>query len=175
MTDLTRDARSLVQRWQLSRGAVLDLLDRLPEPAGGLRVWPGGRTTLELSGHIADETAAYLSPVLDRPEQPVPPPQGLAAALNLLATQAEEMGDALKRLSEQQLSRVVTVRRYGLAAPAAELVQLHIQHEAYHAGQLVYHARLFGIHPPYFFRNLWAFASKQNWLRTEPQHENQEA
>ncbi|MFZ5816993.1 MAG: DinB family protein [Bacillota bacterium] len=160
---MTTTGRSCLQRWQLHRGALLELLDRLPESASGLRIWPGGRSTLELANHVATQAEEFLAPAIGRPGPPTEPLPTLGAVRNHLARQVEELGAELLKLSPAELTRMVKVPRQNLTAPAAELIHLHIQHEAYHLGQLIYHARLLGIHPPFYAQNLWNFASAENW------------
>lgn len=168
---VTAIGRRYLQRWQLHRGALLDLLDRLPESASGLRLWPGGWSTLELTAHIAAEAEEFLAPATGQPGRPMEPLLTLGTMRNRLARQIEERGAQLLQLSAEDLTRIVNLPRHNLTAPACELVNLHIQHEAYHLGQLAYHARLLSIHPPFFAQNLWAFASPRNWQEAPTKEE----
>lgn len=161
----TRTGQVLAQRWLLHRGALIELLDRLPEWAATFRAWPGGMSTLELANHIADHAERYMAPALGTGTPPEERISTLAGARDRLARQADRLKAEILGRTGSDLGRVVRLRRLNLTAPAGELIQLHVQHEAYHIGQLVYHARMLGVDPPYFVQNLWAFADPGNWPR----------
>ncbi len=158
-----RAGEVLNQRWQLHRGALLQLLDRLPESAGAFRVWPGGMSTLQLVNHIADHAAETIGRAFGSEAADQQAALSLAEGRNRLLLQAERFGAALEAQSGKELLRLVQVKRLGITVPGSELISLHIQHEAYHCGQLTYHARMLAIEPPYYVRNLWVFAHKLSW------------
>lgn len=153
----------LIERWLLPRGTVLEILDRLPESGAGYRVWPGGFSTLEMVNHLAEETEMFMAVALDRPEQLAPRSTTLANAHNLLARQYDALTDEIRARSEEDLQKLVTMTRFNLTLPAAEMIQLHISHEVHHNGQLLYHCRLLNIEPPFFMHRLHSFASEGNW------------
>jgi uncharacterized damage-inducible protein DinB len=156
MAMASRAAQHL-QHWRLHRGALEELLTRLPDTAAAFRPWDGAMTTTALVAHIARSTQRLLQGVeaggMTPPAGTPPPPATMADARTLLAAATRETAALLERLTDAQLDRVIAFRP-GIEQPGAVLMAMSLDHEIHHKGQLWVYARMCGVEPPlYIARN----------------------
>jgi len=137
--------------FELHRGALVELLDRIPARHGDASAWDGGMTVTQLVDHLYSTSAGVVDMLSGGTWQRQEPSMALGDAVARLHGSTARVVDKLSGMTDEDLRAEVTVFG-GARWPAYRLVDFHREHEAHHKGQLWVMARLIGIDPPFFVR-----------------------
>ncbi len=148
-------AQQYLSHWILHRGALSDLVDRLPEGSAGFRPWPQAMTTEGLVWHIVQSTDRFFQAVRTGSMPPRPAqqdvPQTIAAVRELLHARTATDRELLEGLTDAQFDAVLAFGPVG-ELPGVTLLGLALDHEIHHKGQLWTYARMCGVEPPSFVK-----------------------
>jgi uncharacterized damage-inducible protein DinB len=147
MTNGERYAHTLM----MHRGALLDLLELIPDDKGDFAAWEGGMSFHKLADHLSGSTNRIPSIVNGQAPAKTEPSADFAAAKAGIKASSEKTRAYLMGLSDEQLSNVIEAFG-GNKMPVSVLVEFLISHEAHHKGQAWMMARMIGIEPPRFVK-----------------------
>jgi hypothetical protein len=136
-----------IQRFMLHRGALVDLLEKIPDSQGDFKAWEGGMSFLALTDHLSGAGINLVNMAVGKDRVKLEPSPNLAAAVARLKDTTSQIQHTIASLTPEQLSQVTAGFR-GIPLPAYALVDLMREHEAHHKGQLWMMARMVGIEPP---------------------------
>ena len=150
-------AEQHLRHWTRHRGALLELVERLPAAAASFRPWDGAMTTAVLLAHVARSVDRTIRAV-ERGSFQGPPPGGsvppatIEEAGTLLRSLTEEDTALLGGLSDAQFDARLEFPPPRPALPAVAALAMALDHEIHHKGQLWVYARMCGVEPPSFVR-----------------------
>ncbi len=139
------------QTFMMHRGALIDLLEVIPNDKGGFAAWDGGRSFIDLCDHLSSSgnnmVAMMGGPAAEKHESS----PDLSAAKERLSADTQHVRNALATLTDEHLSSIVEAFG-GRKMPASALADFMIAHEAHHKGQVWVIARMIGVQPPMFVK-----------------------
>ncbi|MFB9990448.1 DinB family protein [Deinococcus oregonensis] len=142
-------AEVYVQSFQRHRGALLELLDRIPPEQGDTAVWAGGKSVTQTVDHLFSTGVGVVDLLAGGTWSNQVSSADLPGATVRLRANTQVVIDTLAALSDEALQQELTVFG-GARWPAYRLVDFHREHEIHHKGQLWVMARILGIEPPFF-------------------------
>ena len=137
--------------FMMHRGALLDLLEMIPEDKGDFAAWDGGMSFHKLTDHLSASTIRISAMLAGQAPGKPEPSTDFAAAKERMKTSAESARASVSALQDEQLSTVIEAFG-GWKMPMSGLVEFMISHEAHHKGQVWMMARMIGVQPPMFVR-----------------------
>jgi uncharacterized damage-inducible protein DinB len=137
--------------FMMHRGALLDLLELVPDDRGGFAAWEGGMSFHKMADHLS--ASINRMPAMLAGEMPAKaePSADFATARENMKLSTENARVLLSGLTDEQLGSVIEAFG-GRKMPVAALVDFLVMHEAHHKGQLWMMARMIGIEPPRFVK-----------------------
>jgi uncharacterized damage-inducible protein DinB len=135
----------------MHRGALLDLLETVPNDKGDFAAWEGGLSFHKLADHLSGSTNRMPAMLAGETPAKVEPSADFAAAKERLKASAESARALMAGLSDAQLSSIIEAFG-GNKMPVSVLVEFLISHEAHHKGQAWMMARMIGVQPPMFVK-----------------------
>ncbi|AWN22814.1 DinB family protein [Deinococcus irradiatisoli] len=142
-------AEEYAQMFSRHRAALLDLLAQVPDLAGEIAPWEGGRSIKDLVDHLYSTGEGVVSMLSGGTWEAQPASATLAEAVARLHTNTAVVTEKISGLDEHALQQELTVFG-GARWPAYRLIDFHREHEVHHKGQLWLMARQAGIEPPFF-------------------------
>ena len=133
------------------RSALLDLLEHIPEQQAGFAAWEGAMSFKRLIDHLNGSSARMQSLMHGEKPEPMQPSVDFAEAKAVMRRGALEVQSMLSSLTEAQLSSVVPAFG-GMQLAVYQLVNMLIEHEIHHKGQIWMMARMIGLEPPRFVK-----------------------
>ena len=143
-------ANEYVRSWMMHRGAILDLLEQLPDDKGDFAAWEGGMTFTKMIDHLAGATFNLTGMMSGRERVKLEPSTSLSAAATRLKEATQTVQTQLAGMNSEQLATIVSA--FGTQMPAYTLLDFLISHDAHHKGQLWLMARMVGLEPPRFVK-----------------------
>lgn len=147
---MPHSANDYLQSWMMHRGAILDLLELLPDDKGDFAAWEGGMSFTKMIDHLAGATLNLTGMMVGRERVKLEPSVSLSAASTRLKEATATVQQQISEMTDEQLSAVVSA--FGMEMPAAKLIDFLINHDAHHKGQLWLMARMVGLEPPRFVK-----------------------
>ena len=148
---MTNTGQDHAAAFMMHRGALLELLDQLPDDQGDFAAWDGGMSFQGLTDHLAGASERSLAMLRgETPQKPEPSPD-FSSAKQRLRDNATTMQQTLSNLSEEQLGTMIEAFG-GRKMPLSTLLEFLRDHEAHHKGQAWMMARMVGIEPPRFVK-----------------------
>jgi len=144
-------ASESAQNFTAHRSALLDLLEHIPDGQADFAAWDGGMSFKRLIDHLNGSSARMQSLMKGEKPEPVQPSADFAEAKARMKQGALEVQSMLSSLTEEQLSQVVPAFG-GMQLAVHQLVNMLIEHEIHHKGQLWMMARMIGLEPPRFVK-----------------------
>ena len=139
--------QAVLARFLAHRRQTEDLARRFPAERAAFTPWAGAMGVAGLIGHMAVAHRRFVGVACDgRPPELADAPTDLPAVCATLASYTEDAVAQLGALDDAPLLRPVTFRERTL--PARAWLDLALEHEVHHKGQLFVYARLLGIEPP---------------------------
>jgi uncharacterized damage-inducible protein DinB len=139
------------QTFMMHRGALLDLLETVPNDKGDFAAWDGGLSFHKLCDHLSGSTNRMPAMLAGETPTKVESSVDFVAAKARLNASAESTRALLTSLSDEQLSSMIEAFG-GRKMPVSALIEFLISHEAHHKGQVWMMARMIGVQPPMFVR-----------------------
>lgn len=143
-------ANEYLQSWMMHRGAILELLEKLPDDKGDFAAWEGGMTFTKMTDHLASATLNLTGMMVGRERVKLEPSSSLSGAASRLTEATQTVQQQLSEMTDAQLSTPVSA--FGIEMPAYRLIDFLINHDAHHKGQLWMMTRIIGIEPPRFVK-----------------------
>ena len=140
-------AQEYVQRFMMHRGALLDLLEKIPESQGEFKAWENGMSFISLTDHLTGSGINLTNIMTGKERVKLEPSISLSAATNRLKDATWQIEQTISGLSPEQLSQKVTAFG-GREMPVFTILDFMREHEAHHKGQIWMMARMIGIEPP---------------------------
>ena len=140
-----------VRNFLMHRQALQDLLAQIPEEQANFAAWDDGMSFIDLTDHLSGSSTRLFNMMRGEQPQPVQPSASLADARTRLEGTTDATVQALRGMSNDDLSRVIPAFG-GREMPVRALVDFIIQHEAHHKGQVWMMARMIGIKPGMFVK-----------------------
>ena len=137
--------------FMMHRGALLELLDQLPDDRGDFAAWEGGMSFQQLTDHLAGSSERTLAMLRGETPQRPEPSADFSSAKQRLRDNAATVQQALSNLSDDQLGTVIEAFG-GRKMPLSTLLEFLTNHEAHHKGQVWLMARMVGVTPPMFVK-----------------------
>ena len=139
--------QAVLTRFLAHRRQTEDLARRFPAECAEFTPWAGALGLAALIGHMAVAHRRLMGVACDgQPPELAAAPADLAGVCAALARYTQDAGARLRDLDDAQLLRPVTFR--DRTVPAGTWLELALEHEVHHKGQLFVYARLLGIEPP---------------------------
>lgn len=138
-----------VARLAAQHHPLRQLLEGLSEEQAGVTLWPGSMTLLELVDHLSHTHELVMNDIHGEAKVGPTRSASLARARERFEGVTRNEVDVLRRLTDADLQRVVEPfpQVYMTIEGALDLL---IEHDAHHKGQLWVAARHLGITPPLF-------------------------
>lgn len=133
------------------RSALFDLLEHIPDGQADFAAWEGGMSFKRLIDHLNGSSARMQSLMRGEKPEPMQPSTDFAEAKESMRQGKLEVQSMLSSLTEEQLSKVVPAFG-GIQIPVHQLVNMLIEHEIHHKGQIWMMARMIGLEPPRFVK-----------------------
>jgi uncharacterized damage-inducible protein DinB len=143
-------ANEYLQSWMMHRGAILDLLDKLPDDKGDFAAWEGGMTFTRMIDHLAGATLNLTGTMAGRERVKLEPSPSLSAASTRLKEATATVQKQISEMTDEQLA--ASVSAFGMQLPAYKVIDFVINHDAHHKGQLWMMTRMIGVEPPRFVK-----------------------
>jgi uncharacterized damage-inducible protein DinB len=137
--------------FMMHRGALLDLLEMIPDDKGHFAAWEGGMSFQKMCDHLSGSTNRMPAMIAGETPAKAEPSVDFAAAKARLSASAESARALLAGLSDEQISSMIEAFG-GRKMPVSVMVEFLISHEAHHKGQVWMMARMIGVQPPMFVR-----------------------
>ncbi len=144
-------AEEYAQMFRRHRAALLDLLDQIPDSAGEVVPWDGGRSIKHIVDHLYSTGEGVISMLSGGTWEEQSASATLTEAVARLHMNTAGVIEKISSLGEPDLQQELTVFG-GARWPAYRLIDFHREHEVHHKGQLWLMARLGGIEPPFFMQ-----------------------
>jgi uncharacterized damage-inducible protein DinB len=139
-----------LQSWMMHRGAILDLLEKLPDDKGDFAAWEGGMSFTKMIDHLTGATLNLTGMMVGRERVKLEPSASLSAASARLKEATATVQQQIAAMTDEQLA--TPINAFGIQMPAYNLIDFLINHDAHHKGQLWLMARMVGIEPPRFVK-----------------------
>ncbi len=139
-----------LQSWMMHRGAILDLLEKLPDDKGEFAAWEGGMSFTKMIDHLSSATLNLTGMMVGRERVKLEPSASLSAATTRLKEATATVQKQISEMTDEQL--LTPVDAFGMQMPAYKLVDFLVNHDAHHKGQLWLMARMTGLEPPRFVK-----------------------
>jgi uncharacterized damage-inducible protein DinB len=143
-------ANDYLRSWMMHRGAILDLLEKLPDDKGDFAAWEGGMTFTKMIDHLASATLNLTGMMAGRERVKLEPSTSLSAASTRLKEATATVQQQIAAMTDEQLATMISA--FGTQMPAYNLIDFLINHDAHHKGQLWLMSRMIGIEPPRFVK-----------------------
>jgi uncharacterized damage-inducible protein DinB len=143
-------ANEYLQTWMMHRGAILDLLEKLPDDKSDFAAWEGGMSFSKMIDHLSSATLNLTGMMVGRERVKLEPSPSLSAATTRLKEATETVQKQISDMTDEQLS--TSVAAFGMQMPAYKLIDFLVNHDAHHKGQLWLMTRMVGIEPPRFVK-----------------------
>jgi uncharacterized damage-inducible protein DinB len=147
---MSYSANEYLQSWMMHRGAILDLLEKLPNDQGDFAAWEGGMTFTKMIDHLSGATLNLTGTIAGRERVKLEPSPSLSAATTRLKEATQTVQAQLSTMTDEQLA--TSVSAFGMQMPAYRVIDFVINHDAHHKGQLWLMTRMIGIEPPRFVK-----------------------
>jgi uncharacterized damage-inducible protein DinB len=139
-----------LQSWMMHRGAILDLLEKLPDDKSDFAAWEGGMTFTKMIDHLAGATLNLTGMMVGRERVKLEPSTTLSAASTRLNEATQTVQKQISEMTDEQLA--THVHAFGTQMPAYKLIDFLTSHDAHHKGQLWLMSRMIGVEPPRFVK-----------------------
>jgi uncharacterized damage-inducible protein DinB len=139
-----------LQSWMMHRGAILDLLEHLPDDKGDFAAWEGGMSFTKMIDHLSSATLNLTGMMMGRERVKLEPSTTLSAASARLNEATQTVQKQISEMTDEQLSAQVSA--FGSQMPAYKMIDFLVSHDAHHKGQLWLMSRMVGIEPPRFVK-----------------------
>lgn len=143
-------ANEYLQTWMMHRGAILDLLEKLPDDKGDFAAWEGGMTFTKMVDHLSGATLNLTGMMAGRERVKLEPSASLSSAGSRLGEATQTVQKRISEMTDEGLSTQVFA--FGTQMPAYKLIEFLINHDAHHKGQLWLMTRMIGLEPPRFVK-----------------------
>lgn len=140
-------AQEYIQRFMMHRGALTDLLEKLPEDKGDFKPWEGGMSFIALTDHLSSAGINLVNMAIGKERVKLEPSTSLPAAVSRLKETTLQVQQVLSSITPEQLAQKTSAFR-GMEMPVYALVDFMREHEIHHKGQLWSMARMIGVEPP---------------------------
>ncbi|WP_211747975.1 DinB family protein [Paenibacillus sp. Marseille-Q4541] len=146
------EMQSFISRWKRHREVLHKLVELDQNDLVQYKPWDGGMSYGELAIHIASTTEMFANTVI-RGE--FTPPQSkdewatMEDVRNLVHRYTESTDSLLASVTEEQQQKVITF--FGNTAPGYGILNMALDHEIHHKGQLFTYARMAGVTELPFF------------------------
>jgi uncharacterized damage-inducible protein DinB len=143
-------ASEYLQTWMMHRGAILELLGKLPDDKGDFVAWEGGMSFTKMIDHLASSTLNLTGMMAGKERVKLEPSASLSAAGARLKEATETVQKQISGTTDEQLA--TSVNAFGMQMPAYKLIDFLVNHDAHHKGQLWLMTRMIGLEPPRFVK-----------------------
>jgi uncharacterized damage-inducible protein DinB len=143
-------ANEYLQSWMMHRGAILELLEKLPDDKGDFAAWEGGMTFTKMVDHLSSATLNLTGMMVGKERVKLEPSVTLSAAASRLQEATQTVQTQLSAMTDDQLS--ASVSAFGMQMPAYKVIDFVVNHDAHHKGQLWMMTRMIGLEPPRFVK-----------------------
>ena len=146
------EMQSFIHRWNTHREVLHKLVDLNQEGLAEYKPWEGSMSYGELALHIAGSMEMFANTVI-RGE--FAPPQTknewttMEDVRNLVHRYTESTSSLLASITEEQLQQEIAL--FGKTAPGFAILNMALDHEIHHKGQLFTFARVAGVSELPFF------------------------
>ena len=140
-------AQEYIQRFMMHRGALTDLLEKIPDDKGDSKSWEGGMSFIALTDHISSSCINFINMAIGQERVKHEPSSSLSAATTRLKETTSRLQQAISPMTPEQLAQKTSAFR-GMEMPVYALVDFMREHEIHHKGQLWTMARMIGVEPP---------------------------
>ena len=139
--------QAVLTRFLAHRRQTEDLARRFPAEHAEFAPWVGAMGVAALIGHMALAHRRFVGVTCGgQPPELGAVPTDLPGVCATLSAYTEDAVTQLRGLDDARLLRPVTFRERTL--PAGSWLELALEHEIHHKGQLFVYARLLGVEPP---------------------------
>jgi uncharacterized damage-inducible protein DinB len=143
-------AQEYLQTWMMHRGAILDLLEKLPDDKGDFAAWEGGMSFTKMVDHLAGATLNLTGMMVGRERVKLEPSTSLSAASARFIEATTTVQQQITAMTDEQLA--ATIEAFGMKMPAYTMMDFLVNHDAHHKGQLWLMSRMIGLEPPRFVK-----------------------
>jgi uncharacterized damage-inducible protein DinB len=147
---MSYSANDYLQSWMMHRGAILDLLEKLPDDKGDFAAWEGGMTFTKMIDHLSGATLNLTGTMAGRERVKLEPSATLSDASIRLKEATQTVQKQISEMTDEQL--LASVSAFGMQLPAYRVIDFVINHDAHHKGQLWMMTRMIGLEPPRFVK-----------------------
>jgi uncharacterized damage-inducible protein DinB len=144
---MANSAQEYVQRFMMHRGALVDLLEIVPENQGEFKAWENGMSFIALVDHLSSSGTNLVNLAQGKERVKLEPSPSLPAATTRLKDSTAQIQTVINQMTPEQLAQKTTAFR-GMEMPVYALIDFMREHEVHHKGQLWMMARMIGIEPP---------------------------
>jgi uncharacterized damage-inducible protein DinB len=144
---MPNSAQEYVSRFMMHRGALVDLLEKIPDSQGEFKAWENGMSFINLVDHLSSSGINLVNLSLGKERIKLEPSATLSAATTRLKDSTTQIQTILSPMTSEQLSQKTSAFR-DLEMPVYALVDFMREHEVHHKGQLWTMARMINIEPP---------------------------
>jgi uncharacterized damage-inducible protein DinB len=139
-----------LQTWMMHRGAILELLEKLPDDKGDFAAWEGGMSFAKMTDHLAGATLNLTGMMTGKERVKLEPSSNLSTATMRLKETTKSVQQQISEMTDEQLA--TPVNAFGIQMPAYKLIDFLVNHDAHHKGQLWLMTRMIGLEPPRFVK-----------------------
>jgi uncharacterized damage-inducible protein DinB len=143
-------ANEYLQSWMMHRGAILDLLEKLPDDKGDFAAWEGGMTFTKMIDHLSGATLNLTGMMVGKERVKLEPSPSLSAATSRLKEATTTAQKQISDMTDEQLS--TPINAFGMQLSAYKVIEFVVNHDAHHKGQLWLMTRMIGLEPPRFVK-----------------------